>query len=191
MIIKCISRLLFTCTLLSHLSVFAFIDNNYSLNGINFHVQSENNSSINQLTITATGLANGQQSITEEIDGLISNIEVADLNHDGSPEIYVFIRSAGSGSYGSVVAYSSNNNKSISPIYLAPFNVNEKNAKGYMGHDEFSIVNAQLIRRFPLYQKGDTNHSPTGGTRQLVYILTKGEASWQLTLDKSSHFNHQ
>ncbi len=56
----------------------------------------------------------------QEIDGTVSGVEIADFNSDGSPEIYVYVTSAGSGSYGDLVAYSSNNNKSISGIYLLP-----------------------------------------------------------------------
>ena len=53
-----------------------------------------------------------------------------------------------------------------------------------MGHDEFSIVESSLVRRFPIYLKGDTNASPSGGTRQLQYKLLAGEAGWILQLDR-------
>ena len=38
-------------------------------------------------------------------------------------------------------------------------------------HDEFAIVETTLVRRFPIYKKGDANAKPTGGTRQLQYNL--------------------
>jgi hypothetical protein len=44
--------------------------------------------------------------------------EVADLNADGQPEIYVFVQGAGSGSYGELVAYALNNGRSLTPITL-------------------------------------------------------------------------
>ena len=45
---------------------------------------------------------------------------MADINEDGSPELYIYVKSAGSGSYGSLAAYSANRRKSLSEIYLPP-----------------------------------------------------------------------
>ena len=110
---------------------------------------------------------------------------MADLNGDGSPEIYTYINSAGSGSYGTLVAYAANDKKSLSEIYLPPLVDDKENSRGYMGHDEFAVVESYLVRRFPVYLKGDINANPTGGTRQLQYKLKQGEASWVLELKKS------
>ena len=52
-----------------------------------------------------------------------------------------------------------------------------------MGHDQFAIGEAALLRRFPIYRNGDTNAAPTGGVRQLQYKLKAGEAGWVLKLD--------
>ena len=103
-------------------------------------------------------------------------------------EIYVYINSAGSGSYGSLVAYSANHKKSLSGIYLPPLEDDKKNSIGYMGHDEFTIIENSLARCFPIYKKGDANCCPKGGTRQLQYKLLMGEATWSLKLVKSSTY---
>lgn len=118
------------------------------------------------------------------INGTVTGAEVADLNVDGSPEIYVYITSVGSGSYGSLVAYSANRRKSLSEIYLPPITNDKAATKGYMGHDEFVVVENVLARRFHIYQDGDTNAKPTGGIRQLQYKLAPGEAGWILKLDR-------
>lgn len=76
--------------------------------------------SINQLTIKAAGLEFGTQLFNHEIDGVADRAEVADLDANGWPEIYTYIYAAGSGSYGSRVAYAVNNGKSITPVYLRP-----------------------------------------------------------------------
>ncbi len=158
------------------------------LEGISFHVQATNDSSLNQLTITPSGLSIKNNVIKQEIDGSVTGAEVADLNSDGSPEIYVYVNSAGSGAYGSLVAYSTNNKKSISGIYLAPLEDDKKNSVGYMGHDEFAVVESSFARRFPIYKKEDSNANPTGGMRQLQYKLVPGEATWQLKLVHSTEF---
>jgi len=160
-------------------------DKTLSLHGITFHVTATNEGSINHLTIKPSGLKIDNSVIEQEIEGTVSGVEIADINVDGSPEIYIYVNSAGSGSYGSVVAYSANHNKSLSPIYLEPLDNDQKNSAGYMGHDEFTIIENTFARRFPLYNEGDPNCCPKGGTRQLQYKLIMGEASWQLKLDKS------
>jgi len=155
------------------------------LEGITFHVQASNEGSLNQLTITPSGLSIDNSVIKQEIDGSVTGAEIADLNRDGSPEIYVYVTSAGSGSYGTLAAYSTNNKKSLSEIYLPPLENEKKSvSKGYMGHDQFSLVENTFARRFPIYLKDDANCCPKGGTRQLEYKLVPGEAAWQLKLMK-------
>ncbi len=154
------------------------------LQGIRFHVTSANNGSVNRLEIVPSGLEIDNSPVVRTVDGTVTGAEVADLNVDGSPEIYVYVTSAGSGSYGSLVAYSANLRKSLSEIYLLPITDNKPVSKGYMGHDEFAVVENVLFRRFPIYRHGDTNAKPTGGIRQLQYKLMPGEAGWVLKLDR-------
>ena len=162
----------------------AGFDQKLSLQGITFHVACANDSSTPRLTITPSGLAIDNSPMTREVDGHVVLAEVADLNVDGSPEIYVYVQSVGSGSYASLVAYSANKKKSLSQIYLPPITDNPKASKGYMGHDEFRVVESTLVRRFPVYRDGDTNAKPTGGTRQIQYKLAAGAAGWVLRADK-------
>jgi hypothetical protein len=159
-------------------------DQKLSLQGITFHVTCPNDSSMPTVTIAPSGLAIDNSPMTKEVDGHVFLAEVADLNVDGSPEIYVYVQSAGSGSYGSLVAYSANRKKSLSEIYLPPITDDPRASKGYRGHDEFRVVESTLVRRFPVYRDGDTNAKPTGGTRQVQYKLAAGEAGWVLRADK-------
>jgi len=150
------------------------------LQGVTFQVESPNDSSINPVTVRA--MVDGKTFAEEgmEADGTITGLEVEDLNADGYPEVYVYVTSAGSGSYGSLIAYASNRNRSITPIYLPPLEDDPAAAKGYMGHDRFVVGEGALVRNFPIYKDGDTNAAPTGGTRQLQYHLQAGEAGWLL-----------
>lgn len=159
-------------------------DKTMMVQGVKFRVVCANDSSVNRLEIIPTGLKIDNRPISREIDGTVTGAEVADLNGDGSPEVYVFVTSAGSGSYGSLVAYSANRRKSLSEIALPPITDHPTAAKGYMGHDEFAVVRNTLTRRFPIYKAGDTNAVATGGTRQLQYKLVAGEATWLLRIDR-------
>ena len=165
-------------------STYSF-EKTLSLQGITFHVTTTGEGSLRQLTVTPNGLTKSNSVIKQEIDGMVTGVEVADINADGSPEIYIYVNSAGSGAYGSLVAYSANHKKSLSEIYLAPLEEDKKNSIGYMGHDEFTIIENSVARRFPIYNEGDANCCPKGGTRQLEYKLVMGEASWQLKLVNS------
>lgn len=104
------------------------------LQGIRFEVSSPNDSSLSKLTIKPSGLKGENSVITQEVDGTVTGAEVADLDANGFPEIYVYITSAGSGSYSSLVAYASNKNKSLTEIHLPPVADNPAASKGYMGH---------------------------------------------------------
>ena len=153
--------------------------------GIQFTVACPNDSSLSHLEITPSGLEIDNSTVGQEVDGTVVGADVADLDGNGSPEIYVYVQSAGSGSYGTLAAYSANNRKSLSGIYLPPLSEGEEAARGYMGHDQFSVSSNRLIRRFPIYRDSDINARPTGGIRQLEYRLVPGEAGWLLQLDRS------
>jgi hypothetical protein len=150
------------------------------LQEVTFQVESPNEGSINQVTVRAETPEGKLGPMEVEADGTVTNVEVEDLNADGYPEIYVYVNSAGSGSYGSLIAYASNRNRSLSEIYLPSLEDDPEASKGYMGHDTFAVGEGALLRRFPVYREGDTSAEPSGGTRQVQYRLEAGEASWRL-----------
>lgn len=148
-----------------------------SLQGVTFAVTSSGEGSQQQLSMTATGPKGPFTPIRKTVDGRVMGAEVADLNSNGEPEIYVFVQGAGSGSYGDVVAYAVSNN-TLLPISLK--GLSGAMAKGYMGHDSFAVVENCLVRRFPIYNANDSNAKATGGQRQICYKLKAGEAGWIL-----------
>jgi len=166
----------------------AAFNKEFDLQGVHFVVQATNNGSMNTLTIIPSGLSEVNDVITREIDGTVTNAEVADINADMSPEIYVWVNSAGSGSYATPIGYSANKNKSLSEIYFPPISEDKVNSKGYMGHDEFAVVEGIVAQRFPIYNEGDANAQPTGKMRQLQYKLTPGEAGWVMKLDQAMEY---
>jgi hypothetical protein len=161
----------------------------FNLQDVGFNVSSKEKAGKNTLTIFTFGLQEREYNKTFNIDGEeVTNAEIGDLNSDGSPELFVFTQSVGSGSYGNVYAFSVNNKKSMSQVYFQPTTENSEINKGYMGHDEFSLVENTLGQRFPIYKEGDTNAEPTGGTRQVSYKLVEGEAMRKLEVDKITEY---
>ncbi|WP_159950030.1 PliI family lysozyme inhibitor of I-type lysozyme [Polaribacter septentrionalilitoris] len=160
-----------------------------NLQDIGFNILSIEKDGKNTLTIFTFGLKEHEYNETFNIEGEeVINAEVEDLNSDGSPELFIYTQSVGSGSYGNVYAFSVNNKKSMSQVYFQPTAENSKINQGYMGHDEFSIVENTLGQRFPIYKEGDTNAKPTGGTRQVSYRLVEGEAMRKLEVHKITEY---
>jgi hypothetical protein len=153
-----------------------------------FTVISTGDGSIQTLTIQPNGLSIINDPLTDSIDGSVTNAEIGDINADGFPEVLVYTNSAGSGSYGNVIGYSSNNGKSMSSIYMPPITDNNKAAIGYMGHDEFTIGEGRLLRRFPVYHSSEPNSNPSDTIRQIQYKLINGEASRKFVVDKIIQF---
>jgi hypothetical protein len=136
-----------------------------TLQGISFRVQATGEGSQQQLTITTLGAKPPIKPIRQTVNGRVMGAKIADLNSNGTPEIYVFVQGAGSGSYGELVAYAVIKSSDLSPIYL--HELTGSTAHGYRGHDQFEVVEGCLVRRFPIYKPGDTNAKATGGERQI------------------------
>jgi hypothetical protein len=166
----------------------AGFDRQLELNGIGFHVTSPNVAASNTVDVTPAGLEIDNSPFTWDADGAVTGAEVADLDADGSPEIYVYVTSTDADARGSVVAFSANKRKSLSSIYLPPIADTPAAAQGYRGHDDFAVVEGSLVRRFPIYAGEGAAASPTGKTRQLQYKLVPGEAGWLLKLDRTTDF---
>ena len=102
------------------------------------------------------------------VDGAVIGAEVADLDNNRFPELYVYSTSDGSGSFGRVYAWQ------FLPERKADIKLSNWQSpvgKGYMGHDSLWIERSILCRRFPLYQPGDANAHPTGGYQMMRYRL--------------------
>jgi hypothetical protein len=162
----------------------AKFDRKLKLQGITFHVTSPNTATGNTVKITPAGLKAVNKPISHAVNGMVIGAEVADLNVDQSPEIYVYVREPGPQAKASLVAYSANNKKSLSEIYLPPLTDNKETGAGYNGHDEMMVIENTFARRYPIFGKDGDSSTRTGKTRQLQYKLVPGEAGWILKLDK-------
>ena len=137
-----------------------------------FFIEESNNT----ISIFSPNLKYSNKPILKKIDGEIIYSEIADMNSDGNPEIYIYTNSLkDKRNYAELTAFSVNNGVSLSEIYLESLNENKKAFENFEGNDEFRVVETTLVRRFPI--KGNK-------TKQIQYKLISGEASWQLKVDK-------
>lgn len=141
--------------------------------------------SLSDISITSTGFEHNLSEVFKDRDP-IKSVHVADLDDNGFDEFYIITGSSGSGSYGDVIGFASNRDKSLSMIHFPEIREGDELFAGYMGHDSFLVSNNKLIRSFPIYQPLETNNNPTGGMRRLTYNLFPGEAGWQLKIIESS-----
>ncbi|MFZ0409123.1 MAG: PliI family lysozyme inhibitor of I-type lysozyme [Cyanobium sp.] len=148
------------------------------LQGVTFRLKAVGAGSSQQLTVQAERNGKPLAQEQQKLDGTVVGAEVEDLNGDGLPELFIYAQSAGSGSYGSVWAWSVSRRGSLLPIRLGA--MSSRDSSGYRGHDKFAVVENNLVRRFPIYLPGDSNARPSGGTRQVTYKLIPGEATGQL-----------
>lgn len=154
-------------------------DKNHVWQKISFHITSPNSAAGNTLRIVPAGLQIDNSPIEMNIDGLVTGTEVADLNSDRSPEVYIYVRQPGAANRLSLVAFSANNRKSLSGVHLPELDEARATSKGYCGNDQMALVKGKFVRRFPLC---NDQGQATGKTRQVEYKLQPGESGWQLKL---------
>ncbi len=141
----------------------------------------------NTVRITPSGLTIDNQSLERQISGQLVRGEVADINRDGSPELYLYVRSSDALPRTQLLAFSVNRGKSMSDIYLAPLSARPDLTNGYRGWDQFAVVESALVQRFPVFADQAADSEPSA-VRQIRYRLRQGEASWQLVADKADEF---
>jgi len=90
-----------------------------TLQGVTFSVSATQSGGKSKLSITPSGLKAVNDAVTHDIDGRVVRAEVADIDANGDPEIYVFTATTGD-NVGGIIAYSTNNKKSMSQIYRVP-----------------------------------------------------------------------
>jgi hypothetical protein len=166
-------------------AIAAPFDFQQKLLGISFHVTSPNKTVTNTVRIAPAGLQIDNSPMDMDIAGVVIGAEVADINADLSPEIYIYVREPGPEKRMSLVAFSANKKKSLSMIYLPALSETRGAEKGYCGNDDMAAIEGTFIRRFPIC---GSRGQPTGKTRQLQYKLKPGEAGWQLILDRQMEY---
>jgi hypothetical protein len=146
--------------------------------GVTFDLTATDEGSIQLLQVRAKRGGTAYRPVKQELIGQVVDAKAKDLNGDGRPELVVMVRSVGSGSYGSVQAWSAGPRK----LELIPLmgELTGPDAKGYMGHDSFNVVETSVVRQFPIYRTGDSNARASGGTRQIVYKMVSGPGGWSL-----------
>lgn len=130
----------------------------------------------NPITIYPVGFESEARDFSFELKGVLIGTEVDDLNKDGFPELLLYVTSSDSLNKSSVIAISSQENKSVAPIIFPDILDDPRLRDGYKGADKYMLLEGVLMRTYPLYEK-DANgvQQPTGKMRRLMYRVAPGE----------------
>ena len=153
------------------------IDTTMKVGNAGYRVYCNNkNPEKNNLNITPIGFDKSAREISIEIKGRVLSTESDDLNNDGFPDLVLYIYSSDVNGYGKAFGIYSDKNQGIRPIIFPDIMDDMKVSVGYKGHDEYSLVEGNLMRRFPVYQKVDSvTTSPNGIMRQIQYRVVPTE----------------
>jgi len=144
--------------------------------------------SLSTLTITTSGFATNSPIVLEA--NKLTNKFYADINNDTFEELIITTMAQGSGGYGEAYIFITASNTSLLPVTVPEIAEKEtgKNGifEGYQGYDSFNIVNGALVREFPTYNKSDTNDTPTGPRRAVMYTLTEKNGVYSIMFVKAT-----
>jgi hypothetical protein len=129
----------------------------------------------NLLLIKPVGFEGTAKEIIFRLNGRVFSTQIDDLNTDGFPDLLLFIYTDSNAVNGTVYCFISGQNRFIDYCILPDVIQNSKISKGYRGHDHFTLVEGTLYQQFPVYNSGDENNKPTGGSRVIQYRLINGE----------------
>ena len=155
----------------------ATLDTTVTWRNISFHVVANGN----EVTVQPSGYTKDNQAAKTTMSGRATRAEIADLDKDGWPELLVFVASNDAARRGSVVGYSSIEERAMTPIEFPGLAKDAQASSGYSGHDELGVVNGVLVQRFPVSSGG----KDTGKVREVSYKLVVGEEAI-LRIDKIS-----
>lgn len=130
------------------------------------------------------GICDLEINITSDSDSRKFNIAdsdpmdtsyVADLNKDNNDELYILLRSSGSGGFSSLLGYTIDSVGKIQQIDFGEIAKYFNSDEQYGGKDNFYFSGNLLVHEYPLYNDGDANCCPSGGSRMNYFELINRE----------------
>jgi hypothetical protein len=153
---------------------FNKIDSTLKIGKVGYRVSCRNkNVEVNDLSVRPIGFDGSAREMAFPLRGRVLKAEIDDLNSDGYPDLVLYVYSDSAGTFGTVYAFLSQANKSMTGCVLPDPMMNGKINTGYKGHDQFILMEGNLLQKFPIYKPGDDKDKPTGGTRVVLYQLAK------------------
>ncbi|WP_143306331.1 hypothetical protein [Chitinophaga vietnamensis] len=145
--------------------------------GYRISVSSRGNAGMRNMIVSfgsAKDTTHADSIIERDIKGAPQRLMAADLDNDGIPEIYCYTLSAGTGSYGSIYAFTYIDNH-IFRINTTALDSMER--PEYNGKDSFYIRGNKLVRTFPVTPEGRSTAVKAEKHETIEYGLRGGRLS--------------
>ncbi len=156
---------------------FRKIDSTLKLGIVGYRIKT-NNKGIekNKVNVNPIGFEKEARDVDIEIKGRIVKAEIDDLNNDGFPDMVIYVVNTNDKSKATVLGISSSGNQNMAAIQFPDIVDDAKLKIGYIGYDQYELLQGTLLRRFPLYDSTDAaNLKPTGMYRQIQYKVVMGD----------------
>src|SRR5579862_2861672 len=153
------------------------IDSTLKIGKVGYRIICSNKDPVqNELEIRPVGFEQDAHPTRVYIKGRIIRAEIDDLNDDGFPDLmfYTYTVNPEREWFGNAYAIVSLSNKSFAIAGIPDVLLDAKYKDGYRGHDEFSLLEGKLMRKFPIYKPEDKEVA-SGGKRIMQYQLTGTE----------------
>lgn len=129
----------------------------------------------NMLEVRPVGFKSEAREVSFMMHGRTAKAEIDDLNGDGYPDLVLFVCTDSNANFGTIYAFISKANKSITGCVLPDPMMDGKINEGYKGHNQFSVMQGYLLEKFPVYKPADDKDKPSGGLRSILYQLVPDE----------------
>lgn len=139
---------------------------------VTFIVESPN-ASPNYFTLNTEGMSVRNEETKVDVNGSVVRAQLADLNQDSYPEVYIFTREDNGTE--EVYAFASYRNRSYGQIYLAEAE-NADSRRDRDGAETFELTETALLQKFTTPESEQRNGNP----QTITYALKKGETSYRL-----------
>jgi len=156
---------------------FKKIDTTVTTGNVGYRVRCSNSyPDKNDVTLKLIGFEKEAKGTSFLVGGQIAYAMIDDLNNDNYPELLLVSFNGPHFQYGITYVLASKENKSLLFFSSKDIMMDGKLSPGYRGHDQFSLFNGSLIQKFPIYNTGDTDENPTGGSRVVQYQMAMTES---------------
>lgn len=133
-----------------------------------FTVSAVDSGAVRELTVKAYRGSLLLTNFKIRVDGAVVGAEVADIDNNRFPELYVYTASTNSGSFGRVYGWQFLPERKAT---IVPVNWRLTTDSRYRGCDSLWVERGALCRKYSVYQPGDSNSGSIGETRTVRYRL--------------------
>lgn len=148
-------------------------------NGISFTISSPNVPERNTMVIFSTGMETLNDTFQIEVEGMIHAAQLADINGDSYPEVYVFSKEKDNDQKGEVYIFTSYRNRSYGQAFFKEVPRANALAPSTTTTDRFKLEGGKLVREVGMTVEGNAAQAAPA-TSNIIYELRPGEASYQL-----------